>query len=172
MPPTAEGEKTLEDYLRQAEQWKSRLAQVRNWIEKLSGPSQEAEAAEEETAGESLADRLAREAETLGYARVAAGHLIEGAPRLTVTELLAEKVRTDALNGETVDITARNVSTHPYLLTETPSVAMQSSGQTLKLGLELGAVSAGGGENSVDFAYRGLPVDRIADNLSAEPAAR
>lgn len=166
LPDPRQGEKTLEDYLQDSRRWQQRLAQVRQWLETLSGPAERAAAAGEEQERESLRDRLEREAAALGYARVKASHLIEGAPQLTVGELLAEGVHTEALEGETLDLKARNISTHPNLLPEAPSISIKSSGNTLELGLELGSVSASAGRNRVDFAYRGLPVDDIAGNLA------
>lgn len=162
-----QGEKTLEDYLQDPAQWQQRLVQIRRWLEKLSGPAEPQQAGEEAVEGETLGERLAREARELGYARVSAGHLVDGAPRFAIAELVAEKVRTDALQGETIDIRATNISTHPHLANETPTIAMESSSKSFRLELQLGAVSAGDGQNSVDFEYKGLSVDRIADSLSA-----
>ena len=167
---TQEGEKTLEDYLQDPKRWQERLAQVRSWLEKLSGPGEKNAAGEEVSEGESLTERLKREAQAMGYARVAASHLITGAPRFTVTELLADNVRTSSLEGEMVRIRAANLSTHPGLLMESPSVAIESAADTLRLAIELGAVTAGGGENTVDFHRRGLPIDSIAGNIRADGA--
>jgi uncharacterized protein (TIGR03546 family) len=161
------GEKTLDDYVRDARQWQQRLVQVRRWIDRLSGPTEEREVKEaEQPAGESLRERLEREIQVLGYAHVAAGHLIEGAPTFAVGELVAEGIRTDAIPNETVNVRGANLSTHPHLVQEIPSVTIESSGDTLRLALGLGAASAARGASTVDFAYRGLPVDRIADDLS------
>jgi len=163
-----EGEQTLDAYIQNPKEWLDRLAQVRRWLERVSGPSagpEAVEAAEVTEETESLSERLKREAQALGYARVAAHHLIVGAPQLTIGELVAEKVQTTALEGETLDILANNISTQPFLLNGTPTLKIESSGQTLHVSLALGAVSAGGGDNAVRFAYRGLPVDRIADSL-------
>ena len=167
---TRPGEKTLDDYLQDAQRWQQRLVQIRHWLEKLSGPAEDLEPVEDGVKGESLRERLQREADALGYARVAASHLVDGAPRFAVAELVAEGVRTDALEGETVDIRSTNISTHPHLVNETPSIAIESSAQTLRLGLKLGAASAAGGDNSVDFEYRGLPVDKIAEDLGSAGA--
>lgn len=161
------GEKTLEDYLQDPARWQKRLTQVRHWLGKLSGPAERQEPGQELAKGESLRDRLEREAQRLGYANVTASHLVDGAPRFAIAELLAEKVRTDALQGETIDIKAMNISTHPHLSKDTPSVSMESSSGTLRLELKLGAVCATSGENSIEFAYRGLPIDSIAENLSS-----
>ena len=165
-----QGEKTLKDYLRDPGQWQQRLSQARQWIEKLSGPARELMAQQDAPEGESLTQRLEREVEALGYRRVAANHLIGGAPTFAVTELVAEKVRTGAFNGETLDIRAHNLSTHPRLSEAVPTIEITSSGNTLRLALELGAVCAGKGSNTVDFEYRGLSVEKIAGNLSGDGA--
>lgn len=162
---TRQGEKSLDEYLKDARRWHQRLAQVRRWLEKLSGPEEPVSPVEKEKAGETLADRLRRQADTLGYARVAADHLIEGAPTFTVRELLADGVRSSALAGETLEVRGANLSTHPGLLREAPSVTLVSSGDTLGLALELGAASGGGGANTVSFHRRGLAVDSIARDL-------
>ena len=167
---TQEGEKTLEDYLQDPKRWQERLTQIRSWLERLSGPGEKDEAGEEVAPSESLSERLKREVQVLGYARVAASHLITGAPRFTVTELLADNVRTSAFEGETIKIRAANLSTHPGLLIESPSVTIESSADTLYLAIELGAVTADGGENTVDFQRRGLLVDSIVDSFRADGA--
>ncbi len=163
-----QGEKTLADYLKDPARYQKRLVQIRRWLETLSGPGNQDQSAEKTEDKESFRERLEREAELLGYAHVTASHLIEGAPQFAVAELIADKVRTDALQGETLDIRITNISTQPYLVNETPTVAMKSSGKTLRLGLELSAVSAAGGENQIDLQYLGLPVDSIADDLSVK----
>ena len=53
--------------MKDAEKWKERLAQARDWLKKLSSSPKDAVALEEEI----------RQA---GYAKVIARHLIEGAP--------------------------------------------------------------------------------------------
>ncbi len=164
---TEAGEKTLDDYLQNPKQWQQRLSQIQRWFDTLSGPSTDDKEQGEKAQGESLRERLEREVQAMGYARVAANHLIDDAPTFSIAELVAEKVQTDAFNGETIDIHANNISTQPYLLSEAPTATIKSSGETANLALALGAVSAGGGENTISFEYRGLPVDQIAGNLKA-----
>ncbi len=160
------GEKLLGDYLGDAPKWQSKLSQINRWIEKLSGPSQDAPANEGQPAGETLSDRLQREAAQLGYARVAASHLIEGSPQLTIGELIANGIETDAFSGETIDLKASNISTQPYLLDESPTVSLTTSRKTLDVTLTIGMGAEGGGMSAINFAYRGLPVDRIASSLA------
>jgi hypothetical protein len=139
--------KTLDDYLREAKVWKERLAQVRRWLEQLSGPPKP-EVAE----AESLQERLQRQARELGYARVRATHLIQGSP-------------TFAVPNETLSITARNLSTHPALLGKAPELRIASSGQTVQFATQLASFNPTPGSNSLSLSYRGLSTDRVAAGL-------
>jgi uncharacterized protein (TIGR03546 family) len=152
--------KTLQDYFREAKIWKDRLAQARRWLEKLSGPAEP----ETETP-ETLRERLERQARELGYSRVRALHLIEGSPTFAILELTADEVRTARLTNETLSITASNLSTHPALLGKTPSLRIDSSGQTLQFGTWLGSFAASPSANTLSLNLRGLPTDRVAAGL-------
>jgi uncharacterized protein (TIGR03546 family) len=159
------GTKTIDDYLRDAKVWKERLAQARKWLEKLSGPE------DTEERPETLQERLEREARELGYAWVRATHLIEGSPTFTVSELIAEKVRTAELPGETVDIVGRNLSTHPALLGKAPQLTIRSSGNTLDFETLVGSLNAIRSPNVIRLSYRGLPTERVAGNLVIDGTA-
>jgi uncharacterized protein (TIGR03546 family) len=165
-PPPAEppkpGEKTLEDYLQQAQLWKQRITQAKEWLDKLSGPAQRPDEPKE---SETLKQRLERQIQQSGYARVKATHLIEGSPTFTLAHLEAIKVRAVQLNNETLDITASNLSTHPHLLAGAPRVMIKSAAGTLDLDLTLGGAAMAPSENTIKLAYRGLPVDSFAAGL-------
>jgi len=161
-PEVSGDEKTLEDYIKEAKLWKERLAKGREWLEKISGPSTEQTAGEAE---ESLRERLEREIREKGYRRVRATHLVAGAPTLVIGELVANKVRVSALDGEQCDVTCRNLSTHPGLLGEPPEVDVRTDSKRFGLQLLGGGLGSGAGTNLIDFFYNGLPVDQIADEL-------
>lgn len=164
--PAQQGEKTLADYLQDPGQWQQRLTQARQWIETLSGPDNPSGSEKETvTPGESLRERLEREARALGYARVVASHLIVGAPTLVIDQLDAENIKTDYPPNETLEIHANFLSTQPALLKNAPKIGLTSSAATLLLSLDLAGVSASGGDNIVDFTCTGLDVDEIAGNL-------
>jgi uncharacterized protein (TIGR03546 family) len=165
-PEIRPGEKGIDDYLVQAELWKSRLAQVRQWLDKLAGPESPAAQSPQEQS-ESLRERLEREVREKGYTEVAASHLIEGSPLITVIELVAEKVRTSQIEGETLDIRGGHLSTQPHLLDQGPSLSVKSSGGSLDFGVELGSASKSRGESQVALRYAGLPVDKVASQLPA-----
>jgi uncharacterized protein (TIGR03546 family) len=192
-PPVAEGgERTLEDYLRDYELWRDRLAQVRRWLEKLA-PKDEPVAGEAGgEAAETLEERLEREAEQSGYANVVARHLVEGSPTLLVSQLTIEGLLSESLPGEVIDVRAENLSTQPSLVAGAPHVSMTSRSGNLLVDVGLGGLArrdgttagatagtggdgasggkgvagAGAGEDRVAFRMRALPVDRIADSLS------
>ncbi len=167
--PAKAGEKTLADYLQNPEQWQQPLTQMRQWIEKISGPAESDDAESSDAkgaiAGESLRDRLEREALALGYARVMASHLIDGAPRFVVDQLDAENVATGYPANETLTIRASFLSTQPALLQEVPKVSIESSAKTLLFSMALAGASAASGENFIDFSCAGLDVDSMVSNL-------
>ena len=166
-PPPQPGEKTLEDYLQQAQLWKQRIAQAKEWLDKLSGP---AKREEEAKATESLKQRLDRQIQQSGYARVKATHLIEGSPTFTLAHLEAIKVRAVQLNNETLDIAASNLSTHPHLLGGAPKISIKSAAGTLDLDLSLGGAAMIPSDNTIKLAYRNLPVDVFAAGLKVAGA--
>lgn len=110
-PPPDDAEKTIDDYIREAQVWKERLAQAKEWMERASGPSRDPSAETRET----LEERLRRRARELGYARVRADHLIEGAPTVLIREVVAEGVRVERLPGEVLDVRGENLSTQPWI---------------------------------------------------------
>jgi uncharacterized protein (TIGR03546 family) len=154
------GTKTIDDYIRDAQVWKERLAQVRRWMEKISGP-----AGDPQERPETLQERLEREVRELGYARVRATHLIHGSPTFAVRELIAEKVRARQFPDETLDVVAMNLSTHPSLMEEAPRITIRSSRDTLHFDAYLGSFDPAPGTNQVQFHYRGLATDQVAGNL-------
>lgn len=166
---TLPDEKTLGDYIEQAEAWKERLARVRDWLETLSGTDENAEA-DAAKRSESLRERLRREIREHGYARVRADHHIKGAPTFAIHRLDAEKVRAAKLEGTTLDIRGRNLSTHPHLNEAAPTLLITSSDDRLLLDLSLAHALPGGGASSLKFHYRGLATDDFAKHLSVAGA--
>lgn len=164
--PAEDGETTpggagsLEDYMENARKWKERLTQIRNWLEKLSGPERETEENDD-----SFKDRLEREIAELGYRRVKASHLITGSPTVTVSEIIAEKVRVPQFEDETVSVVARNISTQPWLLEFAPELNVDSSKESLVFLLKLGESASTRSENVFDLDLKGLETDLVARHL-------
>ena len=159
-PPDAGEGKTLEDYIADAKQWKQRLTQAREWLEKLSGP-EETPTGDQET----LKERIARQIRESGYASVIASHLKEDAPTLVVTELVADGVKSAQIEGEVFDVHGENLSTHPHLMSERPRISVKSRSDRIMLLADL-AENAAGQANHLQFKYLGLPTDSISKSLA------
>lgn len=155
-----EGDPTfsIDGSLKQAEEWKARLAQVKKWIEKLSPPPQEKPS---QPGGETLEDRLRRQARELGYAAVVASHRIQESPRFTIRELLARDVRIHQLPGEILDVRGSLLSTQPQLLPGPSQISAES--RSGKLGLSLTLDRDAG---PLAFHYDELPVDTVKGWMS------
>lgn len=173
--PKAAGDKTLDDYLKEAEVWKERLAQARKWLDEINKRRAEGEPGEPTDPTrprETLRERLAREAREKGYAKVAAGHLIEGAPSLLVRNLEVAGMRTPPLPGKTepeiLDVKAQNLSTQPWLVAESPRISITSRSDTLSFNTNLSGLASTAGDSSLSFSYRGLPADLIGKQLKVE----
>lgn len=156
---------TIEDYIKNAQVWRERLAQVKQWIEKITGPSDAPVDGAPAPVQETLEERLKRLAREQGYASVKATHLIEGAPTLLVTELTAAGVTMAQLPGEKLDITARNLSTQPSLARGAPEISIKSASGKLGFNAKFSGLSAARGDNTLAFHYRGVPVDSVMGNL-------
>ena len=168
-PPSPEAEGgTISDYLDNAEKWRQRLAQARQWLEKLSGPADAEDdtvPGEPEEPGESLAEWLEQQVRLKGYRLVRAEHAVTGAPTFHVVELLIDQLTTDKVKDETLTITASDLSTHPGLVQQAPRLTIKSSGGSLDLELKLGQVAAVKTDNTVALTYLGLPTDDIGRHL-------
>lgn len=155
---------TIEDFIRNAQVWRERLAQAKQWLDKLSAPPTEDDAA---VAGESLEERLHRLAAAQGHAQLKASHLIAGAPTLLIAELQANGVTVAQLPGEILDITARNLSTQPALAEGAPSITVTSASDRVGFSAKLGGVGTTASDGAIAFHYRELPVDTVMQSLKS-----
>ena len=163
-PPEPEGEgEKLSEILRKAEEWKERIEELKKWLGKVSGPEDPTEEGGKE---ETLAERLAREVRELGYAAVRAHHLIEGSPTLLVSLLLIDEMKIPSTEGRAFRIEGKNLSTHPSLVTEAPSVGIEVIGLDMKVDLTLGEAAASDAKNTVELASTGFLLDDVAEELS------
>ena len=162
-PPPKNAEKTIDDYLKDAELWKSRLDQVAKGLKRLIGPP-------EETAGGTKGEaeqrdrRIDEQIAQLGLARTAAEHLIEGAPMLLIRKVTFEGVLANQL-GTKLDLHAKNLSTNPRLVKEPLELSIKSRDKRLSLGLQ----AAGGQGLRTIFAWKGIPAETIAKLLQISP---
>jgi uncharacterized protein (TIGR03546 family) len=153
--------KTIDDYVRDARVWKERLAQAREWLDRLS-KSEEVAAGEK---GETLEERLERQARESGYAAVVAEHLIEGAPTLLVSRLVVEGLSVASLGETLLDVRGYNLSTQPRLVDGGPRLEIRARDGSLTADLALDALSTDPAANRLRFEMRGLQVDRVAQSL-------
>ena len=145
---------------------------MHRWLDRLAGqPDPEAAPTdkEREQREEGLQEKLERQARELGYARVAAEHLITGRPRLSIGELKIEGLQAMQLGGKAIDIVGSNLSTHPYLVDEPPRLSIRARDGTVLFDVTLAGASKRGGVNKIELVYKGLPGDAIGQRLKGEP---
>lgn len=165
--PDAKG---IGDYIENAQIWRERLAQAKQWLDKISGPAAEEAAgtpAASAPTDDSLEARLRRQAEATGYASLTAAHLIEGAPTLLISEIQANKVTVAQLPGEVLNLVAHNLSTQPSLAAGAPAIDITSASDKVAFQARFAGLSASTGDNTLAFHYRGVPVDSVMAKLKA-----
>ena len=163
-PPPAKdpNQKTIDDYIKEAAEWKEKLAKLKEWVEKASGTK---EGIEEKVSKLPGKDKK-QEAEKPDYYFDRALHLLEESPTFTVGELLAEKVNVPFLKDETIDIKCMNLSSHPKLVKEDKDIVITSSKDTFGGRIFLGGPS--GKEEDVygfTFHYNDLPADEALGGI-------
>lgn len=165
--PTGQGdEKTIDDYIKQAKEWKERLAQLRKWLEEVSGGEGDPAPGTPEEQRETLRERLEREVREKGYRNVRADHLLEGAPTFLVRDLVAEGVTAAQLEGEVLDIHGTNLSTQPHLVEGAAKIEIRSRSGRLEADVSLAGASGVGTDTGLHFAYTGLSADMIGSAMA------
>ncbi|TVQ75235.1 MAG: TIGR03546 family protein, partial [Phycisphaeraceae bacterium] len=163
--PTTPEEKTIDDYLQQADVWKQRLAQIRKWLDRIDTQHPDTAPKDPTVPRETLRERLAREVRQRGYHAVTASHLVEGAPMVAAYEMLAAEIRLRQLEGETVTIDARNISTQPWLLDDAATIKITSSAGKFDFDINLGASARTPGASHLKGNIRRLPIDDFVSGL-------
>ena len=160
-PATDNDQKTIDDYIKQAAEWKEKLAKLKEWVEKASGTKEEIEEKVSKLPGKDK-----KEVEKPDYYFDRALHLLEESPTFTVGELLAEKVNVPFLQDETIDIKCANLSSHPKLVKEDKDIVVTSSKDTFGGRIFLGGPSSKE-EDAYGFAfhYKGLPADEALSGI-------
>jgi uncharacterized protein (TIGR03546 family) len=173
-PPKEPEQKTIDDYLKNAQAWKDRLNQAKRWLDDMERRRAEDESAEEGGTAqqESLRDRLRREVREHGWARVAAWHLIEKAPTVLIRSVEIKGLKTQPLPGRTepdvLDVHARNISTQPWLIADGPQVTITSRSKLFDFDAALAGVAQARSESTLRFAYRGIPADLVGDQIKLD----
>ncbi|UOD35687.1 hypothetical protein DSN97_05065 [Deferribacteraceae bacterium V6Fe1] len=167
-PPAQVNPQSGEDigkYVDNANEWKERLKSIKKWYERLPKSADKGEKVKDEK-GESLRDRLKREALALGYQNVKASHLIIDAPKFAITKLKADNVKVqDILSGETLTIQLNEISDKPYLVNNPPMLSVKSSKDTFELEMALHEMAAKGGASKLTFALNKLEADNVFKSI-------
>ena len=160
-PPAPTGTKTVEDYLKDFEQWRARFEQVREWVDVLTGGDEPPPS--EETAEQRAEDR-AEQARVHGLASVVATHLFEHGPRVLIRKVDIEGIAF-SIDGrdDRLALRLRNVSDRPSLVAGTMSANVASQSDWFRFALE--GASTSGQAMGFQFAYTGLPVDDVFGQL-------
>ncbi|MDF1797829.1 MAG: hypothetical protein P1V81_01525 [Planctomycetota bacterium] len=145
VPEPKEGEGTIDDYLKDWKVWKERLAQAREWLEKMDSEAEE----ETPTAELPLGQRTA-------------SHLLQGAPSLLVSELAVEGLELPWLGGEVFQISAHNLSSQPSLVDGAMEMVFESTSDLFRTSVTLPSGLAPG---SIELNVRNIQVDSITSML-------
>lgn len=165
----------LEDYLKNAREWRTRLEQISRGIDELANripdqaddddPSEGKNGGPESPSFEAW---LREQVDLHGYAGVRATHLIDETPTLLVRRIEASGVRRERgldAAAPTYDIVLESFSTQPLLVEEPPSLSLSSSDESLGLAIRLGRLSSVPTENEFDFVVRRMEAGRIVNQL-------
>ena len=155
--PAPAGTSTIEDYLKDFEQYKERLQQIAGWIEGMM-PGPKVPPTPEQQAEQRRIEEQA------GYAKVVAHHLLEDAPRILIRKIDIEGI-TFAWNGkdDAFDLRVRNLSDAPALVADAASFQLKAKSDALLIGLTgrtLGSAATG-----LQFAWKQIPVDSVFGQL-------
>lgn len=165
--PAPQGGKPLEEYLAQAQKWKQRLEQLADLLDRIPRSDPRAQPTDPAQAKRDRAELLRRRIALLGYARVRADHLIEGAPMLLVRVLDVDGLGVASQAGRVYDIHAERVSTQPWLLPEPARVQVASRDGNFNASLVM--------DERIEFAValKNLDADEVSKGLSTpEPLMR
>lgn len=161
------GDYSIEQVLADYELWKERLTQVRRWLDDLAARRSEpgGPTGAEGPAGETLAERLAREVREKGWYGVKADDLVEDAPTLRLSELEVHGLTLAALPGRVFDLTGTELSTQPWLLDAPPKLELTSRDGRMRFAFDLAPASRAGGDGAIAMSWKGLSVDAAMAQL-------
>ncbi len=152
---------SLEQYLANAKELKRKLQKFKRWYRKISESAKQMQKYTGKE-GETLEERLKREAESYGYKNVVANHLIEKYPLSSIGKLKADNIKTyGMLKNETLSLFMRELSTNPNLLETPPEIHLKSSKNTLKFDLILKGLTNKNGDNTFTFSLNNLNTDDV-----------
>jgi len=155
--PPEEGYKSIDEYVKDAQEWRDRLAQLRSWLEKFSSSGKPQKK-------EKLEEKLRRQVREQGYAWTAADHLVRGAPTLLISELRIERLQALQIGGKELSIVGENLSTHPSLSPGPPHLMVKAEDGSILF--EVGSAETG---RALSFQLKGVSGDAIGKALKASP---
>ncbi|MDA1065722.1 MAG: hypothetical protein O3C43_04390 [Verrucomicrobia bacterium] len=155
--------KDLDSVLENAEVWKERLSQLKRWMEGVSSIKKP----EILQTPKQWDDELSSRIRSMGHANVKATMLTQDSPLLLLKKLEALGVETSYLPNTLIDFEASNLSTHPHLVGNSPSISFHSKDGILKADLALG-LAAGKNENVLNFEYKGISTSSLAESIQVD----
>ncbi|BBB32647.1 conserved hypothetical protein [Thermotomaculum hydrothermale] len=157
--------KSLDYYISNAKEIKKKLKKAKRWYKKLSESSEMIKKYTGQK-GESLSDRLKREAESLGYRNVIAKHLIRKSPQFAISNLEADNIKTlDLLKEETLKLKMKEISTNPNLSPIAPEIHIKSSKNTFDFNGIFTGLSSQKGENNFNFSVNKIDTDKLLQSI-------
>jgi hypothetical protein len=161
-PPPPPGTKTIDDYLKDAEVWRQRLVQAKEWLDSMTGGGKPA-------GPETKEDRRQREAEEVaryGYVRVVAKHLLEGAPAVLIRKIEIDGFTMPDFVGDVLDVKVSDLSSDPRLAGALPRLALASRAtERLRFDLALGDAK-GAVQPTLQLGLKGISADAVAAQLT------
>lgn len=164
--PRPDQDKTIDDYLKDARMWRDRLEQIQRWLEQAGTGRPDDEDDDQET----LRERLERQVRAMGYRRVRATHLIDGAPMLVIREIIIDDLVLASLPGDVVSVVLKNLSTQPWLLDAGATGILTTQSGRIAASLDLASISRAGGDSTMSYLHTGISGDWIATQLLDNPA--
>ena len=165
-----EEDRSLEDYLGQAQEWRERLAMVKRVYDRIAPHLKKDETEEAEEAPEagkpSWRERLEERAAEAGYSALKSDSLIRANPRLWIRDLLADNLEIGGEDRRFV-ISGSNLATQPALLEKSGQLRVGSMDDQMEVVIEL--PSSGNPSRSVlEIRYSDLAVSELEAEIGKD----
>ena len=158
VPPPAPtpGQRSIEDYIKDAEVWRGRLGQATEWWKKLTGADKEPPTP---TTPEGQRQKIEQDVADYGLAKVFAAHLRDDQPLVWIKNIDLAGIGCAAAPGGAIDLNITNWSSNAWLLPESPHVGFKSADGSLAIAL-VGPNKDRKGAG-VDLAMKGVSLDAL-----------
>ena len=165
-PPTDGTTKTLEDYLKDVEVWRTRIEQASEWFEKLTGGDTEKPEPKTE---EQKQQEIEQAIQDVGLAKVFAKDLRADQPAVWIKNIEIGGIASANAPGGSFDLRMTNWSSNPWLLADAPKITITSKDTSMNAELSGPSMSAGGG--GLALSMKSLSVDSMFANIKTSGAA-